>query len=82
MSDERNSTYGIPPVYESENVKHQELMRPAIYIKDRISNMETMVPAFFAEKSIPFSTVGKSLTLILVDSTRMLYSGPNITIVV
>ena len=65
-------------MYESENVKHQAQMIPAAHIKDRISNMGAMVLLFLAEKNIPCSTLGKSLIVKIVDSTRMLYSGPNI----
>ena len=51
------STYGIGPVYESENVEHHEQMRPAVHIKDRISNLEAMVLAFLGQQNISFSTV-------------------------
>ena len=53
-------------------------MIPATHIKDRISNMGAMVLVFLAGKNVSFSTLGKSLILKIVDSTRMLYSGPNI----
>ena len=53
-------------------------MRPAAHIKDRISNTETMVLAVSAKKNISFSSVDKYLILILVDSAKMWYSGPNI----
>ena len=65
-------------MYESDNIKHQKQMRPAVYIKDRISNTEAMVLAVLAKKNISFSSVDKYLILILFDSAKMWYSGPNI----
>ena len=68
-------------MYESDNIKHQEQMRPAVHIKDRISNMAAIVLAFFSRENISFPAVGKSVILKIVDSARMLYSGPNIRVV-
>ena len=52
--------YGIAPVHHTAAIQAPaDDFKPAVHVVDRQHNTEAMIVGFLAEKSLPFSLVGK-----------------------